>query len=172
MHAHGNGDAARLAFDCLGEALGCDGVTAARQVLDVCGGEGHSRRRGAGRGTISLSMTNLKLVGEGGGAGALVPFIAEQMKLDHEISRDAEVISSIGAALALVRDVVERLMPHPQPEDLQAIREEVIEAVVRLGAARDAVDVAVDVDTTNAAGAGNGDRGGRINVRDETWRNF
>ena len=74
------------------------------------------------------------LIGEGGGAGALIPYISERLGLRCEISRDAEVISSIGAALALVRDVVERVIPHPQPEDLQAIRREALEAAVRVGA--------------------------------------
>ena len=68
------------------------------------------------------------LIGEGGGAGALIPYIAERLGLKCEISRDAEVISSIGAALALVRDVVERVIPNPQPEDLLAIRREALEA--------------------------------------------
>ncbi len=167
MHAHGNGDAARLAFDCLGEALGCDGVTAARQVLMCAAGKVIPVVEGLAR-HYQLERDDLKLVGEGGGAGALVPFIAEQMQLDHEISRDAEVISSIGAALALVRDVVERLVPHPQPEDLQAIREEAIEAVVRLGAARDAVDVAIDVDTTTGRVRATAIGAAELNVRDET----
>ena len=74
------------------------------------------------------------LIGEGGGAASLIPYISERIGLGCEISRDAEVISSIGAALALVRDVVERIIPHPQPEDLQAIRREALEAAVRVGA--------------------------------------
>ncbi len=167
MHAHGNGEAARVAFDCLGEALGCDGVGAARQVLACASDmvipvvEGLARH-------YHLEREGIKLVGEGGGAGALVPFIAEQMQLEHEISRDAEVISSIGAALALVRDVVERLVPHPQPEDLQAIREEAIEAVVRLGANREAVDVAIDVDATTGRVRATAIGAAELNVRDET----
>ena len=86
------------------------------------------------------------LIGEGGGAGALIPYISERLGLGCEISRDAEVISSIGAALALVRDVVERIIPHPQPEDLQAIRREALEAAVRVGADARSVEVTVEVD--------------------------
>jgi hypothetical protein len=36
--------------------------------------------------------------------------------------------------LALVRDVVERVLPNPTPEDLRRIRREAFEAVVKLGA--------------------------------------
>src|SRR4029453_13942785 len=66
--------------------------------------------------------------------------------LRHEISRDAEVISSIGVALALVRDVVERVIPNAQPEDIKRIRREAFEAVVKLGAAPDNVEVTIEVD--------------------------
>jgi hypothetical protein len=60
------------------------------------------------------------------------------------------------------------LVPHPQPEDLQAIREEAIEAVVRLGANREAVDVAIDVDTTTGRVRATAIGAAELNVRDET----
>lgn len=166
MHAHGNVDAARIAFDCLGKALGCDGVTAARKVLACAAEKVIPVVEGLAR-HYHLEHEDLKLVGEGGGAGALVPFVAEAMGLDYEISRDAEVISSIGAALALVRDVVERVIPHPQPEDLKAIREEAIAAVVRLGAQPDTVDVAIDVNTTTGRVRATAIGSAELNVRDE-----
>ena len=86
------------------------------------------------------------LIGEGGGAAALIPYVSERIGLRHEISKDAEVISSIGVALALVRDVVERVIPHPKPEDLQAIRREALEAAVRLGADAKSVEVTIEID--------------------------
>ena len=92
-----------------------------------------------------LDRDQAVLVGEGGGAGALIPFTAERMKLQHTISKDAEVISSIGVALALVREVVERVIPNPQPEELKAIKREAFDAVVRLGAAAENVEVTIEV---------------------------
>ena len=86
------------------------------------------------------------LVGEGGGAAALIPHASSRTGLHHEISKDAEVISSIGVALALVRDVVERVIPNPRPEDLNRTRREAFEAVVKLGAAPDNVEVTIEVD--------------------------
>ena len=86
------------------------------------------------------------LVGEGGGAASLIPFVAETMKLDFKISQDAEVISSIGVALALVRETIERVIPNPGPEDLQRIKREAFDAVVKLGAAPENVEVTIEVD--------------------------
>ena len=68
------------------------------------------------------------------------------MKLAFKISQDAEVISSIGVALALVRESVERVIPNPSPEDLQRIKREAFDAVVRLGAAPENVEVTIEVD--------------------------
>jgi len=56
------------------------------------------------------------------------------------------VISSIGVALALVREVVERVIADPQPADLRAIRREALDAVVRLGAAAATVEVTIEID--------------------------
>ena len=93
-----------------------------------------------------LDRDQAVLVGEGGGAAALIPHASSRTGLHHEISQDAEVISSIGVALALVREVVERVIPNPQPEDLKRIRREAFEAVVKLGAAPDNVEVTIEVD--------------------------
>ena len=67
-------------------------------------------------------------------------------QLKFQISQDAEVISSIGVALALVRETVERVIPNPQPEDLQRLKREAFDAVVKLGAAPENVEVTIEVD--------------------------
>jgi N-methylhydantoinase A/oxoprolinase/acetone carboxylase beta subunit len=94
----------------------------------------------------ALDRDQALLVGEGGGAAALIPFVAERMGLAFQISQDAEVISSIGVALALVRETVERVIPNATPEDLQRIKREAFDAVVRLGAAPENVEVMIEVD--------------------------
>ena len=93
-----------------------------------------------------LDRDQAVLVGEGGGAAALIPFVAERMGLQFKISQDAEVISSIGVALAMVRETIERVIPNPTPEDLQRIKREAFDAVVRLGAAPENVEVTIEVD--------------------------
>jgi N-methylhydantoinase A len=68
------------------------------------------------------------------------------MQLSFKISQDAEVISSIGVALALVRESVERVIPNATPDDLQRIKREAFDAVVKLGAAPENVEVTIEVD--------------------------
>jgi N-methylhydantoinase A len=90
---------------------------------------------------------NVLLVGGGGGAAALVPFAAQRLGFAHRIARDAHVISPLGVALALVRDVVERMIVDPSPADLARVRREAIDAAIASGAAPDRVEVVIEVDT-------------------------
>ena len=64
-----------------------------------------------------LEKDQISLVGVGGGAASLIGFCSDKMGLRYSIPDNAEVISSIGVALAMVRDVVERVVPNPTPED-------------------------------------------------------
>ena len=57
------------------------------------------------------------------------------------------LIAVFVVALALVREVIERVIANPRPEDLEAIRQEAFDAVVRLGAAAESVEVTVEVNS-------------------------
>jgi tellurite resistance protein len=94
-----------------------------------------------------LEASQLTLVGGGGGSGAIVPFLAESLGLPFRLARDAEVIAPIGAGLALVRDVVERTINAPTPEDIARLRREAIDRVVASGANPDRVEVVVEIDS-------------------------
>ena len=145
LHAHGNIDAARLAMAALAALLGetieetarLILAAAAKKVIPVVESLIQEYR---------LDRDQAVLIGEGGGAAALIPYVSGVTGLPFEISRDAEVISSIGVALALVRETVERVIPNVRPEDLDAIRREASDAVIRLGAEPGTVEVTVEVD--------------------------
>lgn len=93
-----------------------------------------------------LEKDQLSLVGVGGGAASLIVYFANKMGVKYSISENAEVISSIGVALAMVRDVVERIVPTPGPDDIRAIKMEAINLAVESGAAPDRVEVHIEID--------------------------
>jgi N-methylhydantoinase A len=144
-HAHGNAESARKAIAPLAQRLGVAVEEAARRILEKASGKVIPVVEDLVR-EYALDRDQAVLVGEGGGAAALIPFVAERMNLDFSISQDAEVISSIGVALALVRETVERVIPNAMPDDLQRIKREAFDAVVRLGAAPENVEVTIEVD--------------------------
>ena len=145
MHAYGNPESARRAFAPLAERLGVSIEEAARRVLE----QAASKVIPVVESLLveyALDRDQALLVGEGGGAAALIPYVAERMGLAFQISKDAEVISSIGVALALVRETVERVIPNATPEDLQRLKREAFDAAVTLGAAPENVEVTIEVD--------------------------
>jgi len=119
-HAHGNAESARKAIAPLAQRLGLSVEDTARRILEKASAKVIPVVEDLVR-EYKLDRDQAVLVGEGGGAAALIPFVAERMALEFKISQDAEVISSIGVALALVRETVERVIPNATPEDLQRI---------------------------------------------------
>ena len=93
-----------------------------------------------------LDKGSVTLIGGGGGAAAIVPFTAKVMKMNYKIADNHAVLSAIGAALAMVSDTIERNIIDPTKEDILKVRSEARDSVIRMGAAVDSVDVAVEVD--------------------------
>lgn len=143
--ARGNADAARRGFEILAAHLDADAELLARDLLDIAS----AKVIAAVDELIAdyeLDRDTLVVVGGGGGAAALVPYVAERAHAEFRLARDAEVISPIGVALALVREVVERTIVDPSPEDIVRMRREAQDAVVTAGASPERVEVAVEID--------------------------
>lgn len=143
--ALGDGAAARRAFERVAPALGTTAESLATDVLE--------RATAKLRVTIEeliadyeLDRASVAIVGGGGGAAALVPFASRTLGFAFRLARNAEVISPLGVALALVRDVVERTIIDPTPADLTRIRREAIDAAIAAGAASGGVEVTIDID--------------------------
>ncbi|WP_333813367.1 hydantoinase/oxoprolinase family protein [Muricomes intestini] len=93
-----------------------------------------------------MNPNTLVMVGGGGGASSVVPHLARHMGYKFRLAKNAPVISTIGVALALVRDSVERTIMNPTEEDILKVRKEAKEKAVRSGAAPDSVTVHVEVE--------------------------
>ena len=144
--AKGNMNAAKLAFKPLADKIGKTVEETAQEVLEI------SCRKVAKQieeliKEYNLDRNMVELVGGGGGAAALVLFTGTLMNLPARLAKKAEVISTIGVALAMVRDTVERNIVEPTPEDILSVRREAAEAVIKIGAVPETVEVQVEVDT-------------------------
>jgi len=147
--ARGNSRSARAAFELLAQELGGEPEAHARRLLELAA----EKVRACIETLIAdyeLPRERVVLIGGGGGAAALVPFVAERLGFDSRIARDAEVISPIGVALALVRDVVERTIVDPTPEDIVRIRREAFDRAVAAGASPDRIELSIEIDTQHS----------------------
>jgi N-methylhydantoinase A/oxoprolinase/acetone carboxylase beta subunit len=129
QHAHGNPEKARqalaLAADYLGstwedlawEMLETAVETSGKAVLDMAGRAG---------------LPSVELVGGGGAAAALIPALAKYLEVPYTIVENADVISSIGVASALLRSEMEYAI-RDVPDIAHVLNRAEKEAKVRLG---------------------------------------
>ncbi|WP_305151166.1 hydantoinase/oxoprolinase family protein [uncultured Dubosiella sp.] len=143
--AHGNAESARKAMQPIADRLQITVEQLAEKILEK-DYEKVSACINALAEKYHLDHDAMKLVGCGGGAASLVPYCAKKMGLQYSIPENAEVISSIGVSLAMVRDVIERVIPNPTEEDIAAMKKEGIDACIDSGAAADTVEVHIEID--------------------------
>jgi N-methylhydantoinase A/oxoprolinase/acetone carboxylase beta subunit len=143
--SYGNIESARKAMLPLADYLGLGVEELAKQILEKSCGKIEPVIRDLEE-KYQLEHDQMTLVGVGGGAGALMIYYAQTAGFRYSIPENAEVISSIGVALAMVRDVVERIIPNPTKEDIRAIKREVTDIAVESGAAAETVEVHIEID--------------------------
>lgn len=143
--SYGNVASARKAMTPLAEYLNTTVEDVARQILAKAVEKIEPVIRSLAK-KYQLEKNQMTLVGVGGGVAALIKFAAERMDLNYKIPENAEVISSIGVALAAVQDVVERIVPSPTKQDIQAIKQEVTDMAIESGATEESVEVHIEID--------------------------
>jgi N-methylhydantoinase A/oxoprolinase/acetone carboxylase beta subunit len=142
-YARGNPEAVSAAFDALSESLGVDGRDLAEAILEKASRKMeeviHSLMR-----EYELDPKKTVLVGVGGGASVIVPFTAGRMGLPFQIPEHAEVISSAGTAMAMIREELERNVSEGDEKAVLALMEEAREAAVRRGAMPETISVSTE----------------------------
>ena len=145
-YARGSVEAARAAWAPLAEKMGVSVEEAAAQVLAFA-----AKKNGAVAEQLmkdyGMDPRTTVYVGGGGGASTVVPHLAKTMGHSFRIAKNAPVISTIGVALAMVRDMVERSVTNPTDDDIVSVRREAEARAIKMGAAPGTVEVTVEVDT-------------------------
>ena len=147
-YAYGYAESAKRGFQVLADYLGMR----MEAVLETINKKAAEKNRKVIQNLIEeyhLDPQQIVLVGGGGGAAAVVPYLAESMGLKHRIAKNAEVISPIGVALAMVRDIVERTISNPTDDDILMVRKEAEQQALKSGAAPGTIEVYVEVDARN-----------------------
>jgi N-methylhydantoinase A/oxoprolinase/acetone carboxylase beta subunit len=147
-YAAGSREAAAAAFAVASPLLRLPAEEIARRML-VASGTAIAELVAA-----VMSEHDLKdptLVAVGGGAGGLGRHVAEMMGLRCLVPDGAEVISSIGDALSLVRAERELAARAPTPEAVQVLTAQAREAAIAAGAAPGSIDVRIEHSPERAA---------------------
>lgn len=144
-YSYGYPESAKKCFKLLAEFLNMDEKTVAEAVLEDAAN--------TTKAVILELMDKYKvehsqttIIGGGGGAKVLLPFTAKKLNLPYKVADKAEIISSIGVALAMVRDVVERVIPQPTNEDIMNLRLEATDQVIKSGATSQSVEIQIEID--------------------------
>lgn len=144
-YSYGNVNSARKAMEPLAKHIGVSVEEVAKQILQKSFEKIRPVIEDLAE-KYKLEKDQISLVGVGGGAAALLPYSAKNMDLEYSIPENAEVISSIGVALAMVRDVVERVIPNPSSKDIADIKKEASNLAIASGAVPDSIEVQIEID--------------------------
>lgn len=143
--AKGNYEASVAAVKILADTLGKSVEDTAREILDKASNKIIPVIDDLIE-KYQIERDQVVMIGAGGGAGPLVRHTAALMNFSFQIPEYAEVISSIGVALAMVREMVERTAPNPTVEDIAAIKKEAKDLAIKSGAVEDTIEVYVEID--------------------------
>ena len=144
-YAAGDPESARLAYQAAATLLRADPDDLARQHVALAVAE-LARPIKAAVKTAGADLRTLDIVGVGGGAGALVPSLAAALGRPGTIARNAEILSSIGAATSLIQAVEERSTDDAGPRVVREAIEAAETAAIAAGASPTMIETTTEFD--------------------------
>ena len=97
-----------------------------------------------------MDPSSTKVIGAGGAASVLAPFVAKQLGLGYQKADNAEVISSIGAASSTLQESLEVSMAEPCADAIHAACKKAHSALVARGAVPESVIVDSEYDSDHS----------------------
>ena len=90
---------------------------------------------------FKMNSSQIKLIGGGGGASVLIPFVAKQLNLTYEKADFAEVISSIGVASSMMQEQLEQTITNPNPEQISDLHKKIHSIMIEKGASPESISI-------------------------------
>ncbi len=139
-YSYSNPESAKLALDILGKKIGVSGAQAALSIIQTASFDITKTITTIIK-EFELESSKVKLIGGGGGASVLVPFVAKQLDLDYQKAEYAEVISSIGVASSMMQEQLEETVVNPNPEQISKIHKKIHDLLIEKGSTPESISV-------------------------------
>jgi N-methylhydantoinase A len=139
-YAFGNRISAIRSLSLLGEKLGISYQEAAEMVLDFSIKKIFQIMDPMIK-EYQLIENKTILIGGGGGASVLVPYMATKRNFHHQIAKNAEVVSSIGVAAAMIYEEIEKTIDKPDSNDVSNIIDDVNKRALDRGAVPESISI-------------------------------
>ena len=137
-YAYANKAAAKIAIGMLAQKVGLSTSEMALSIIQTASFEitkviSHLLKE------FKMEKERTSIIGGGGGATVLVPFVAKQLGVSYHKAQHAEVISSIGVASSMIQEEIEHTITDPTPDQILNIHKKIHAIVVEKGAVPESV---------------------------------
>lgn len=145
-YARGNVKAARKAWGALADYTGDTVENLCKQALDIACKKIKTVVENLIK-EYNLNPNLIYLVGGGGSAAVITPYLGKMMNIRFKIAKNAPYISTIGVSLALLREQLERNITNPTENDINKIRHDITEQIIKSGADSQTIDITIEIDS-------------------------
>lgn len=137
-YSYANPASAKIAMELLAKELGVSSYEAASAIIQTASFE-ITKAIAKIIKEFKLDKTKTQIIGGGGGASVLVPFVAKQLTIPYKKAEHAEVISSIGVASSMLQEQLEQTIINPTPQQISEIHKKIQAILIDKGAVPESI---------------------------------
>ncbi len=129
---------AKIAMELLGKKLGISGPEVAMSIIQTASFE-ITKTVSKIIKEFKMDKTKTQIIGGGGGASVLVPFVAKQLVVPYQKAEHAEIISSIGVASSMIQEEIEHTIANPSPQIISEMHKKIHAIMIDRGAVPESI---------------------------------
>lgn len=137
-YSYANQNSAKIAMELLGREIGVTGPEVAMSVIQTASFE-ITKAVSKILKEFKMDKNKTQIIGGGGGASVLVPFVAKQLGVPYQKAEHAEVISSIGVASSMIQEEIEHTITNPSPEQISEMHKKIHQIMIDRGAVPESI---------------------------------
>lgn len=139
-YSFANQNSAKIAMELIGKEIGITGPEVAMSVIQTASFE-ITKSISKILKEFKMEKTKTQIIGGGGGASVLVPFVAKQLGIPYQKAEHAEVISSIGVASSMIQEEIEHTITNPTPEQISEMHKKIHTMMIDRGAVPESITI-------------------------------